>query len=90
MNETPHSMDMKLQEQIAKLSGTVEAGFEAVNKRLDISNGRLGKHDDLFSTILANDSFQAGRRKGLTTAWSIFLSVITVVLATLAIYFHSQ
>jgi hypothetical protein len=46
---------------IGKLEGSLASGFDAVNKRLDISNGRLNKHDEHISSLEETRSEAAGR-----------------------------
>jgi hypothetical protein len=65
--------------------GKIDSGIEAVNKRLDISNGRLSKHDDIITKLASDENYQRGRVSGISTFWKIVVTVLTLIIAILAI-----
>jgi hypothetical protein len=84
---SPHQTDIDLAQQIARLEGVVNTGFEGVNRRLDTLNGRVGKHDELFGKILGDEKYQAGTRQGIVTSWKVVFALVTITLGILAIIF---
>lgn len=63
---------------IGTLEGALKAGFDAVNKRLDISNGRLDKHDDHIASLEETRSENAGKSSILTWASSILAGFLGI------------
>jgi hypothetical protein len=79
--------ELDLAQQIAELKGLTVKGFEEVTRRQDVANGRLADHDKLFVKIFNNDSFQAGRRKGISQFWAVIIALLGIALGVVSAYF---
>lgn len=78
--------DFILGQQVAHLQGTVEAGFKAVTDRQDIANHRTDKNENAIDGIITAMAKQRGKADGLSLAWKIIYTIITLVLAFLALF----
>lgn len=79
--------EMKLAQQLSRMEGSMIAGFEAINQRLDCSNGRLAKHDEIIADLCERNSFVDGERKGIKISWGILITALTVALGILTVIF---
>ncbi|HKR83307.1 MAG TPA: hypothetical protein VJS37_03975 [Terriglobales bacterium] len=82
MNDT----DFQLAQQIAKLEGTVTSEFGAINKRLDVSNGRLGKHHELIASILKQLANDDGQKQATKSNWQTLFAVVSLIIPALALF----
>lgn len=79
--------DFELGQQIAELRGMTAKGFEAITQRLDTSNGRLAKHDEIINRLSSGDSFEKGEHKGISKTWYLLFGLASLVVAIITIFY---
>ena len=77
--------DFTLGQQIAEIKGVLETGFNGINRRLDILNGKVAEHEKRFGIIDNKNSYNAGREKGLSLGWGAVIGIAGLIVAVLTI-----
>ena len=77
--------DFTLGQQIAEIKGVLETGFNGINKRLDILNGKVAEHEKRFGELDKKSSFNDGREKGLSLGWGALIGIAGLIVAVLTI-----
>jgi hypothetical protein len=54
-------MEKQTHDQIYLMLGRIEGGVAGINKRLDMLNGKVDKHDDRLDDVEKKASFEKGR-----------------------------
>ena len=61
--------EIEIMRFLGNLEGKMDIGFEGVHRRLDISNGRIGKLEEQVDTLESTDDQQKGAGKALGGVW---------------------
>jgi len=71
-------------EQIMLMLGEIRGDVKGIHQRLDISNGRLSKHDVSLNELKSYQDRQIGQTKLLSVVWgaasAICVSLITFLI----------
>jgi len=78
--------DFKLQAQLSNLEGITTAGFDGVNKHLEVLNHQVLDHSKIISKILAGDSFSQGQNDGKAKTWKVVVTILTLAISILALF----
>lgn len=70
----------KIAYMLGELTSKVDNGFSSINQRLDVSNGRLSKHDEKIASLTSYQDKQSGEMK----VWAIVISFVVSTAGVVA------
>lgn len=84
LSRSLYFLDMERHDDIMRaigmLEGTVTEGFKSTHQRLDVVNGRLGKHDEKIGKLESAESFRKGQMVFISLITGTVLSVVGGVI----------
>ena len=77
---------MESHEQVILMLGEIRGDVKGIHQRLDVSNGRLLKHDQALQELKTYQDTQSGQTKILASIWGC----ISAAAVSLIVYFITK